>query len=222
MQFTLRAVLLATLVVALGLSVWIAKRQADEIQLLHSRLREQFAEIVIDDADCDKLHAMPLATDQLGKWHLFVPEGKHFRLNVYSGVIPATGDLDPADPLYSSQNLCYADLQPGDHDYTLSLTRNLHDVDNRVEFPKWLLLGRMERLQMMSELSLKLEKTLNTFDYDLEQTREKATQIAQLGESVELLRARFFARCDDEINDKSGPGDGILVWISEVPSMKKP
>ncbi len=159
--------------------------------MLHSRLHDEFGEIAIDNANRDKLHAILAPTDQMGKWHLFVPEGKHFRLNVYSGVIPATGNLDPADPSYSAQNLCYADLQPGDHDYTLSLTRNLHDLDNRVEFPKWLLLGRMERLQMMSELSLKLEKTLNTFDYDLEQTREKAIQIAQPGESLELLPPAF-------------------------------
>jgi hypothetical protein len=218
MQFTLRTVLLAILAVALGLSIWIAKRQSDEIQMLHSRLRAEYADFEIDDADRDKLQAMLAPTDQLGKWHLFVPKGKHFRLNVYSGVIPATGDLDPADPSYSAQNLAYADLQPGDHDFTLSLTRNLHELDNTVEFPKWLLLGRMERLQMMSEPSLKLQKTLNTFDYDLQQTHEETTQIAQPGQSVELLRARFFAHRDDEINDKSGPGDGILVWVSEVPS----
>jgi hypothetical protein len=216
MQFTLRTVLLAILVIALGLSVWIAKRQADEIQSLHTRLRNDFAEIAIDDDNRDKLHAMPAPTDQLGKWHLFVPEGKHFRLNVYSGVIPATGDLDPADPSYSAQKLCYGELLPGDHDFTLSLIRN------REEMNKWFLWGQLGRMQMMSMPSPELQTTLNTFDYDLKQSREEATQIAKPAQNVELLRARFFARRNDETNDKSGPGDGILVWISEVPSAKNP
>ncbi len=218
MQFTLRTVLLATLVVALGLSIWIAKRQADEIQLLHTRLRDEFGEIAIDNANRDKLHAIIAPTDQMGKWHLFVPEGKHFRLNVYSGVIPATGNLDPADPSYSAQNLCYADLQPGDHDYTLSLTRNLHDL-TILNF-KWFLLGRMGRMQMMSELSLKLEKTLNTFDYDLEQSREKAMQIAKPGESVELLRARFFARHDEESMISLAPAMVFLSGSAKCPPPK--
>ncbi len=159
---------------------------------------------------------MSAPTDQMGKWHLFVPEGKHFRLNVYSGVIPAMGDLNPADPSYSAQNLCYADLQPGDHDYTLSLIRN------REEMNKWFLWGRLGRMQMMSIPSPELQTTLNTFDYDLKQSREEATQIATPAQNVELLRTRFFARRSNETNDKSGPGDGILVWISEVPSAKNP
>jgi len=196
--------------------MWIAKRQADEIQLLHTRLRNDFAEIAIDYVNRDKLHAKTAPTDQLGKWHLFVPEGKHFRLNVYSGVIPATGDLDAADPSYPAQKLCSADLQPGDHDYTLSLIRN------REEMNKWFLWGQLGRMQMMSMPSSELQTTLNTFDYDLKQSREEATQIANPAQNVELLRARFFARRNDETNDESGPGDGILVWISEVPSAKNP
>ena len=155
-------------------------------------------------------------TDQLGKWHLFVPEGRQFRLNVYSGVIPATGELDPSDKNYSARNLAYVDLSPGDHDFTLALMRNKEEPN------KWLLFGRMERLQMLTMPSQELQKSLNTFDYDLKQSRETATQIAEPGQDVELLRCRFFARRDDETGDKTGPGDGILVWISELPQGKNP
>ncbi len=124
MQFTLRTALTAILIIALGLSFWIAKHQFEEIRSLHSRLRDDFAEIAIDDANRNKLHTKSAPTDQLGKWHLFVPEGRQFRLNVYSGEIPATGELDPSDKNYSARNLAYVDLSPGDHDFTLALMRN--------------------------------------------------------------------------------------------------
>ena len=135
MQFTLRTALTVILIIALGLSFWIAKRRSEEIRSLHERLRDEFADFVIDDASHDKLHAMLAPTDKLGRWRLFVPEGKHFRLNVYSGVIPATGDLDPADPSYSAAKSCVCRFTAWrSRLHIVAVWPNLNELDNRVEF----------------------------------------------------------------------------------------
>jgi len=210
---------MAILAIALGISFWIAKRQSSEIQQLHSRLREQFAEVTIDDANRNKLHALPVPTQQwlLWKWHLFVPAGRQFRLNIDTGKLSEFGSASNPEDTIDPHHPLYADIPSGEYDFTLSLIRDKEHHD------KWKVFGRVERIQMMGMPTAELQAVLNAADYDsVSGSRGNETMIAEPEQDLELLRYRVFAKSAGAAVDTSGPGDGILVWVNEVPPSKNP
>ncbi len=85
LQFSLRTALLALVLVAVAMTLWISYRQSHENQRLraeNTRLRNETGQLTIEPGEENKVHAIKLTTleSYTWRWCAYVPDGRPITL----------------------------------------------------------------------------------------------------------------------------------------------
>jgi hypothetical protein len=205
LQFSLRSMLVLIVLAAIAFSLWTSNQQRKEIQRLQAevkRLKNEVGEIVVEEGEEHKLHAvaLPALEDNTWKWRVHVPAGRNFTVAAASGVTPPSGEAQATSTFRS-------ELSAGEQTITVALRRNEEGIW------RWIMrtdLG-MGQLQVSSESKMNGRKSSFWSGVSVN------TVAAEPGKRIELLRHRTFFSDDPKTSTgHDGPGDGILVMIGEA------
>jgi hypothetical protein len=205
LQFSLRSMLVLVLLAAIGFSLWTSNRQRKEIRRLQDevkQLKNEVGDVVVEEGQEHKLHALALPTleDNTWKWRVYVPAGRYFAVSAESGVIPPSGKSQ-------ATSRSKIGLSAGEQTITVALRRN---DEGRWE---WIIAtgSATGRLQASSD------KKMSGRNSSSSNGVVRNTVAVEPGTSIDLLRHRMFSRDDPSTAaGLDGPGEGILVTIGEA------
>ncbi len=209
-RFSLRALLAVLATVALALAIWVSFRVAQENKelrvendQLRIKLRNEFGELEITDANRNKLQAISIPTlePMTWKWRVYVPPGRTFML--WSEI---NGVSDSNLPQRGSG----CSIGPGEQVVTIALRKDeSKGTWNWVEKTGTTICGPI----LPPSLSKWIDRPSSIVERHAGATQ---VEMAETGMPLELLRFRSFPLPKDGgPTSLSGIGDGILVWIAE-------
>lgn len=207
LQFSLRTVLLLTVVAAIVFSLWTSDQRLAENRRLQTeikRLRSELGELTIEDGQEDKLHAIGIPTidAMIWKWRVYVPKGKMFYLKSHSGVIPPGGKL--GGPSISSQS----GLSDGEHIITAALRRNHNDEWN------WII--KHSTGESRSGVPRELRAMMEEGNYGTTSSNlGREQRVLEPGGKLELLRLEM--EPNQSSSQPKANGAGLTVWITDRP-----
>jgi hypothetical protein len=122
LQFSLRTALIAIVLVAVAMSLWVSSRQAQQNQRLradNTRLRNETGQLTIEPGEESKVHAIKIAAleSYTWRWRIHVPDGRPISLRATNET--AYDDGKPAGSGSSSVR-----LSPGECLINLALRRS--------------------------------------------------------------------------------------------------
>lgn len=108
-RFSLRSLLIVTVIAVLGLTVWKLYADLTPLQAEVRKLRSEVGALYIDDES--KFHAIQMPSDDeyTWKWRIWIPVGRRYRVSYVGEQIPAAGQ--PSSPSRLSLTLA----EPGEH-----------------------------------------------------------------------------------------------------------
>jgi hypothetical protein len=205
-RFTLRTVLLACALVAVGMALWLSYQQTRQNELLrqeNARPRNELGEILVEPGDENKLHTIvvPTAESMTWKWRLFIPAGRSFFLHTTADPLPAAGE--------NPTSLCTSSLSPGEQTLSLALRKDYKD--------RWRWVIKPTQGGSV-ELSASLETAKLADDGTFGSTSSSLTSLTKVapGQDLQLLRYRIFSNGTQVNSSQIGTaGPGVELWISE-------
>jgi hypothetical protein len=204
--------LVVVLAIAVIVSVWLSKQQADKNHLLQeenaslrAKLRGELGELEISDSDRDKLQAIAIPTIEpmTWKWRLYIPPGRLFWIDseingVSDANIPARGSG--------------CSLQSGEQVLTVALRKD-ESTGN------WQWIEHCGSTMCGPVLTPQQGKWIERpSNINVNSAAQKWQVVVQPHEPLELLRYRSFPFPKPNQPGPaslSGVGDGILIWIRE-------
>jgi hypothetical protein len=212
-QFSLRTTLVLFIVLAVGVSLWLSKKQADENrrlqeenQSLHAQLRGVLGELEIKDADRNKLQAIAIRTlePMTWKWRVYIPPGRKFNLHhEIRGV---------ADNNLPDRGSFCGPIPAGEQIMTVALRKDQAKDD------EWQWIVKCGSCECGPVLTGRYAAWINRpSNVAANWAGQHQPTIAPPDRPLEMLRYRSFPLLGVGQGSQSltGVGDGILVWIQE-------
>jgi hypothetical protein len=208
-RFSLRHALSLVAIIAFCLSIGTSIRQFRENRLLrqeNTSLRNEVGKLTLEPGHEQQLHAIAIPSYEklTWRWRIKVPDGMCSRVNTRVGDIPLIGFPKG--------------LQGPELTGDCVLTVAVHQKKDK----SWELFSHVENVEsggmktststtsnILPENTQWLEKTDGSFSAS---GVGNSTQVAVMNDPMQLLRSRF---TPIGIQPKTGPRDGILVWLTE-------
>lgn len=211
LQFSLRTILLLTVVAAVGFSLYLSNVRLQEnrrLQAENKRLRSELGELTIEPGQEQRLHAvrMPSLESTTWKWRIHVPDGRKFQLHAKCGKISRAGEV-------LGGGLSYSTLHPGEAFVTAALLKNSEG--------KWEFFAEDRSGNSSSSsrggLNPEIAELVGNSGGSSQGGVGSEQAVAEPGTSLTLLKYRMYARDETGKTTLTGPGDaGVSVVIKEA------
>ena len=216
LQFSIRSLLLLTLIVALALTSVLMFRRMSQAETELVKLRNEAGYLTITDETVFQGIALHCDEPLTWKWRCYLPKGSKYSWSVGSGMIPKTGV--PADCNASGQ-----DMLPRPKGTEVILTVSIRkDPDPR--FERWLfnLSSRTADGTLMEGTTTSIPGQIMDQIFQANMTcgeclGELKAETRKPGEMIVLVKRRIGeATSSSSWKNSSKPQPGFAAWLGEV------
>lgn len=213
-QFSLRSLLLMTLIIALAVASLLMYRRLSDAEGELVTLRNEAGYLKIEDETLFHAIAVPCEEPLTWKWRAYLPKGREYSWHLNSGMIPAMGVLDGGassqETLPRSQGMevtitvaIRKDPEPKNRRWLFNLTYRSAD-------------GREKQSTGTSIPDQTMEQFLQAHMTDGECFAELKAETRKRGESIILLKRRIGEQTSaTSWSTSSKPQPGFVVWLEE-------